>query len=400
MELWNQKDLVPPALATYRCKSKSCKAEIRALVSTLSEAIQYYEQLSSSFDLAAAYLSRFTTRWNNRFYNMHGFRLLKRLNQAVVRFRSVDIVRILTNVFSTLPDGNYLEPVVELPTRGNLDYLLVRLQGVAKLFCRIVVLAKEAARYYVRFMSSGYFFNLSTMFLCLQAEIWLKARQICQRTVEFYNKLITLRPFLEPGASSWPSKDGISLPEQLCTWLGDDWTNEIIAKDDSAKELNLKSSTNLFVLLTGEPTDLSTTQKVDKQIASKLSAEDQVVSSIPKGLLMQRISAATDLGEVVSRKASSPKATPAKESPRSDDGLVAIRSKFDVRKFLDEEKRKRREDPKQALSRDVMAGQFGVFVAGISRDMNRLPTKEFVREFKQGWKKMVEVRKDKSKQQK
>ncbi|XP_001866590.2 uncharacterized protein LOC6049901 [Culex quinquefasciatus] len=399
MDLWNQKDLVPPALATYMCKSKSCKSEIRALVSTLSEAIQYFESLGS-FDEAAAYLSRFATRWNNRFYNMHGFRLLKRLNQALVRFRSVDIVRILTNVFSTLPDGNYLEPVVELPTRGNVDYLLVRLQGVAKLFCRIVVLAKEAARYYVRFMSSGYFFNLSSMFLCLQAEIWFKSREICRQTVQFYNKLVTLREFLDLGTSGWPSNDGLNLPEQLCTWLGDDWTNDIIASEDQTKELNLRSGTNLFVLLTGEPADLSTTQKVDKQIAAKLATDDsQPMQSIPKALLMQRISAAADLGEVVSRKAPIPKKTPVKKSPTSDE-LNAVKSKFDVKNFLDEEKRKRREDPQQALSKNVMAGQFGVFVNGIYRDMNRLPTTEFVQEFKQGWKKMTEVKKDKSKRKK
>lgn len=385
MELWNQKDLVPPALATYRCKSKHCKAEIRALVSTLSEAIRYFESLDS-FDQAAAYLSRFTTRWNDRFYNMHGFRLLKRLNQALVRFRGVDIGRILTNLVSVLPDGNFLESVVELPTRGNLDYLLVRLQGVAKLFCRIVVLAKEAARYYVRFMSSGYFFNLSTMFLCLQAEIWFKSREICKNTVQFYNQLINLRTFLDPGSSQWPSAEGINLPEQLCAWLGDDWTNEIISVDDPSKDLNLQSGTNLFVLLTGEPTDLSTAQKVDKQIAAKLPSEDQQIKSIPKALLMQRLS--SDLGEAISRK------PPA-------DGLDLIRSKFDVKKFLDEEKRKRREDPKQAVSKNVPAGEFGVFVAGMTRDMNRLPSGELVREFKQSWKKLIETKRcDKSKKKK
>ncbi|XP_065087232.1 uncharacterized protein LOC135708964 [Ochlerotatus camptorhynchus] len=397
MELWNRRDLVPPVLNTYACKTKNCKDEIRSFITAVTEALGFFES-QKSFEKAAAYVSRFSVRWNNRFYNMHGFRLLKRLNQSLLRFRSVDIVHLLTNLASLLPDGNYLEKTAQLPTLANLDYLLVRLQGLGKLFCRIVALAWDAARYYVRFMSTGYFFNISSMFLCLLAEVWFKSKDICQRIVAFYNRLLPFRLFLQNTSEEWPSGIKCIYPEDLGVWLGEEYSEEILAQDDSAAGLNLKPDTSLFLLLTAEKEDLSTTKKVDALIDDKLarpSTEGEIIASIPKVLLMQRIK--SDEGERVDRKRST-SAKNATGMPRFN--ADKIKSKFDVKKFIDDEKLKRRQDLSQAVTQDVNNNAFNAFATSMIRDLNQMSTGDFVKVFKDELKDLLGGRLGKNKPKK
>ncbi|XP_053690910.1 uncharacterized protein LOC128739450 [Sabethes cyaneus] len=376
MELWNERDLAPPVMVTFPCKTKNRKDAILAFTSSISSALQYFQSLQS-FEKAGAYLSRFITRWNNRFYNMHGFQLLKKLKQALQRIASVDIVRILTNVSSTLP--SYLDKTVELPNRAMLDYLLVRLQGLAKLLCRTIVVAKQAARYYIRFISNGYFFNLSSMFLCLLAEIWFKSREMCQRIAAYYDELVPMRSLLVDDGKEWPSKGGVLLPDSFSTWLADDWTEEVVAKPIENDALNLQPDTDLFVLLTGEAEDLSSKQKVDDQLNKKAKAEEPTKrQSIPTNLLMNRIK--SDAGETVQRKSNKS----AGKKPVDCKAVVEkMKSKFDCKQFLEHEKQKRKENVSLALTRNVKAPTFDKFASKMKRGFDKMSTKDYVTTFKQ-----------------
>ncbi|XP_058824828.1 uncharacterized protein LOC131685250 [Topomyia yanbarensis] len=391
MELWNKRDLAPPVLITFKCKTKHCKEDIRALCTALSTALRYFESLQS-FEKAAAYVSRFSIRWNNRFYNMHGFRLLKRLNQALLRFRSVDIVRVLTDLVSMMPDVNYLEKTVDLPTRASLDFLLIRLQGLAKLFFRIVVLSKDAAKYYIRFISACYFFNLSSMFLCLLAEIWYKSRDICQQIGKFYNQLFPLRMLLADDGNEWPSKGAAALPDNLVAWMGDDWTEEIVIREDQSTVLNLRPGTDLFLLLTGEEEDLSSSRKIDARIDSKVSATKDSATSLPRTILMQNIK--SDIGEVVVRQTKKPKEKQIDWRP-----VERLKSKFDVKKFLEEEKQKRKQDLPRALTSKVNSAAFNAFASSMMRESGKMSTGDYVRVFTEELEALVGKKKTSSKKQ-
>lgn len=48
------------------------------------------------------------------------------------------MVHLLTSLGSLLPDAKYLDKTAQLTTGATLNYLLLRLQGQVKLFCRIV----------------------------------------------------------------------------------------------------------------------------------------------------------------------------------------------------------------------------------------------------------------------
>ncbi|XP_055547791.1 uncharacterized protein LOC129731653 [Wyeomyia smithii] len=382
MELWNKRDLAPPVMVTFKCKTKKRKEEILALTSCVSSALQYF-QSQQSFEKAGAYLSRFITRWRNRFYNMHGFRLLRKLNQALLRVRSIDIVRMLTNIMSTLP-SSYLDKTVELPNRAVLEYLLIRMQGLGKLFCRIIVVAKEAARYYIRYISTGNFFNLSSMFLCLLAEIWFKSRDICQRIAHFYDELVPMRSLLVDDGKEWPSESGVLLPEKFALWLGDDWTEEVLAKECEIDMLSLQPDMDLFVLLTGETEDLSSNQKVDDQVSKKANTKESTVNrSIPKTLLMDRLK--SDTGETVQRQPKKPK----KETKPDWSAVTQLKSKFDCKQFLDQEKLNRKENLPLALTRKAKAQTFNSFATKMKREISRMSTKDYVTMFKEELKPLV-----------
>ncbi|XP_062565762.1 uncharacterized protein LOC134228017 [Armigeres subalbatus] len=380
MEVWNRRDLVPPVLNTFACATKHSKDEIRCLISTITDALRYFES-QASFDQAAAYVSRFCVHWDNRFYNMHGFRLIKQLNQSLLRYRTVDVVHMLSNFLNLLPDGNYLEKIVQLPTRGNLDYLLVRCQGLAKLFSRIASLSENAARFYVRFMSTGSFFNVCSLFLCLLAEVWYKSIYICQKIVQIYNKLYPFRSLLQNTAEDWPLGIDCFYPENLGIWLGKEYSQRIIACEEGAQDLKLSSDSNLFLLLSKETSDRTTSNTIDARINATLTKptiETDMSASIPKAILLKQIQ--FDEGERIDRMPFA-KAKQLPNKPHFD--AQSVKSKFDVKNFLDEEKTKRRQNLSQAVTQNLADNAFNAFASSMAREMNRMGTKDLLQIFKQ-----------------
>uniref|UniRef100_A0A182VRH8 Nucleolus and neural progenitor protein-like N-terminal domain-containing protein n=1 Tax=Anopheles minimus TaxID=112268 RepID=A0A182VRH8_9DIPT len=385
MALWNQRNLNAPVVLNGSVKSKHIKEEICALIKTSENMLNYYATLST-FEKAAAYHSRFCNRWKNRLRNMHGFQVMRRLNQMLIRFKNMDLVRIAMDFHSFLPETSYIEREVNLPVRSNLEHLLVKMQGLGKMLLRVVYLTKEAARYHLKQIANGFLYHMYSMFLALAAELWLFARSVCKRTVQFYDELYPALVILPVSKKKW-LPEGYELPASLAAWLGEEYEREIMCTGSANQALELGVNSNIFTLLQHKTKDEEENLLAQMETAINMDDEDKLsrpsFSSVPKSMLLQSLR--SDTGEVVQRV----ERTAAQQFDVSK--LNHIRSKFHVQQFLLQERAKRTDSSAEAITHGVSEHHFGDFNVRLMMKFNQLSSAEFVKYFKEQLQQLIQM---------
>uniref|UniRef100_A0A182PE40 Nucleolus and neural progenitor protein-like N-terminal domain-containing protein n=1 Tax=Anopheles epiroticus TaxID=199890 RepID=A0A182PE40_9DIPT len=384
MALWNQRNLKAPVVLNAACKSQHIKNQISSLAKTSTNMLTYYSSLNE-FEKAAAYQTRFVNRWRDRLRNMHGFQIMRRLNQTLIRIKNMDLTQVIMDFHSFLPDTGYIEREVNLPVRSNLEYMLVRMQGLCKLLMRVVFLTKEAARYHLKQIAINFLYQTFSMFLGLMGELWLFARSVCRRTVQFYDELYPALDILPETKVKWLPND-YQLPESLAEWLGEEYERDILQTEEPTDSLELEGNSNIFSLLQHHAVDEEESLLARFKPASSRDEEEEskptTFSSVPKALLLHTLR--SDTGEVVSRKEGKKNASnfDAKQ-------LDHIRSKFHVQQFIKQERQNRTDSPAKAHTKGISEKQFGDFNVRLMKEFNRLSSAEFVKFFKEQFLELV-----------
>uniref|UniRef100_A0A2M4ATW3 Nucleolus and neural progenitor protein-like N-terminal domain-containing protein n=1 Tax=Anopheles triannulatus TaxID=58253 RepID=A0A2M4ATW3_9DIPT len=381
MDLWNQLDLVPPALMNEECKTKHIKDEIRALTNTTGKMLIYFVSLHK-FEKAAAYLSRFCVRYKARQRNMHGFQIMRRINQTLLRIKRLDIVREITDFHSFLPESSYIEKVMRLPVRSNLEHLLIRLQGLAKLMLRVVLLTKDAACYQLKQINRLFLFYHSSTFLALVGELWLLARNICRRVNQYYNELYPMLNILPDCTERW-LPDHYTLSVSIAEWIGYQYQEEIIGGSNKKTSIESETSYSIFNLLqhhgSEETVSVSKITKEVRDVADECEPSEASLTSVPKGMLLEVLR--SDTGERIESSKKVSRYVPKQSLDIKQ--LSHIKSKFQVKQFIVEERDSRMENIKQAVTAAVSESQFGDFNVRLMKEYNRLTSAEFVKFFKE-----------------
>uniref|UniRef100_A0A2M4BQX6 Nucleolus and neural progenitor protein-like N-terminal domain-containing protein n=1 Tax=Anopheles marajoara TaxID=58244 RepID=A0A2M4BQX6_9DIPT len=382
MELWNRLDLVPPALMNEECKTKHIKDEIRALTNTSGKMLIYFVSLQK-FEKAAAYLSRFCVRYKARQRNMHGFQIMRRINQTLLRIKRLDIVREITDFHSFLPEASYIEKVMRLPVRSNLEHLLIRLQGLAKLLLRVVLLTKDAACYQLKQINRVFLFYHSSTFLALMGELWLLARNICRRVNQYYDELYPMLDILPDCTEQWLPYQ-YTLPVSIAEWIGCQYQEEIVGGSNRKSSIETETSYSIFNLLqhhgSEEAMSVSKLTNEVRDVADDREPSEASLASVPKAMLLEALR--SDAGERI-------------DSLKKESGYVPkfklfdvtklnqIKSKFQVKQFIAEERCNRTANLNQAATAAVSESQFGDFNVRLMKEYNRLSSAEFVKFFKE-----------------
>ncbi|XP_058057871.1 uncharacterized protein LOC131208942 [Anopheles bellator] len=394
MELWNRLDLVPPALMNMECSSKHIKNEICSLTGTSSKMVNYFAALYK-FEKAAAYLSRFCYKWKDRLRNMHGFQIMRRINQTLLRIKNLDLLRDITNFHSFLPESSYIEKMVSLPVRSNLEHLLIRLQGMAKLLMRVVLLTKEAARYQLKQISRAFLFYHNGMFLALMGELWLLARSICRRVNMYYGELYPHLPILPECATmgGWLPA-GYRLPANLAEWIGDQYEEEIVRTADAGAVMADLEHSNIFNLLQHQGTDeaddaIKRLNAVADEADGNGPVEEESLTSVPKTMLLQALR--SDTGERIDAPKAARNTAGTRKVSFDPSKLNHIKSKFQVKQFLIEERSQRTANMQLVATGFVSESQFGDFNVRLMKEYNRLSSADFVKFFKEQFLLLVKI---------
>lgn len=191
----------------------------------------------AAFTEVAALASRLIARRTSSFRAQHGFKLMRKTNIAMCRLHECNVSHILNEFLGTLP-AYRLGPdaPLELPTRDNFDYVLVRLQSLGALLLRIARTSRQASELFVYYLQRGFFLETAVLHVGVLSQIWLQAQRMCAATVELHDALrLYARHFgdkqkwlIAAGGQQMGLGTGDTTVPKLVELLGEDWQDECV----------------------------------------------------------------------------------------------------------------------------------------------------------------------------
>lgn len=132
-------------------------------------------------------------RRKNSFSKLHGFKETCKINSALCRLLRVNINELLDNFLGALPEFVTENFPVEVPTRNNLDYVIIRTVSYYKILKRISSCCLKAGEYYIHLLTKGFFFEILTLLLAVISKIYKLVNVIGNSTIDLYNILLKYR---------------------------------------------------------------------------------------------------------------------------------------------------------------------------------------------------------------
>ncbi|XP_063695837.1 uncharacterized protein LOC134827193 [Culicoides brevitarsis] len=368
-EIWNNKQLVGPPFVTVATKIK--KSDLRLLAKTMHRLLTHFED-SEYFDTAAAFLSRIICINCAQFRRMELLRHMKQTNQALLRLKNFPIVQFLEDFKAYIPSEIAESQKIHLPTRQYLEFLLVRLQGVARLLCRVIICAQKTGRNCLQLVSIGNFFAKNAIFLSIIGQVVAAAKNRLEIIIQSYDNLVKLREILKNGKFEWLPVN-YELPHDLKEWLGDNYPHEP-AKDEKTLE-SLSVLENLISM--GDDDEPPEDTEIDENLKM---AFEEVVKDEPDDFGSDFIKFSTEseaVGEVVAREET------------LEDRLLSIKTASDIQNFIkNEENARMRRDTNSFLAK-ISKKEFAKFKHESNRLMKAFSGKSLVKKFKQEINKFV-----------
>ncbi|XP_070500911.1 nucleolus and neural progenitor protein [Chironomus tepperi] len=269
-EFWNSINLIAPPFSTYSVNRRNFVIE--NFKKCLENAIAYFTDQTSYYE-EVNQISQMIYLGKSQFRMMKGFQEMKKTHQAAIRLKRLNIVDILEAFNSYVADDFQSE--ILLPSKQNLDYVLIKLQGVSKILIRIITCSRKSSRYFLGLIRMGSFYLKGSVFVSTLAKIWDMSRQMCQYTIVLYNNLRQFRVKLKEIKNCEWIANNCELPEKLEDWLGDEYEYFVNNETYDAKLLTKSDEIENF---RNEILQVTETLK-------KFKTDEKVVKSEPKDIL-------------------------------------------------------------------------------------------------------------------
>ncbi|XP_039285081.1 uncharacterized protein LOC111062959 isoform X2 [Nilaparvata lugens] len=137
---------------------------------------------------------------------------MEKVNRGLLQYLNLDIVTIFETVERQICDEFG-------PTRQLLEWLLVRLQGFAKLFDFIQLRCEETVSYLRWRFESGHVWIHALIATGILSRIWAISQALVRESCNWYRLIVKYLPTLQPSMTPW-LPDSYILPDDLAKWLG------------------------------------------------------------------------------------------------------------------------------------------------------------------------------------
>ncbi|XP_045495108.1 nucleolus and neural progenitor protein-like [Colias croceus] len=381
LEPWNDQSLLPPPVNTFLCKQK---LDLKELTYTTNNIIEILSR-QSPLHKEGAILSRFLYKFDKKFRNDMGYRNFKKVNTALRKYLTLNLLKDVEKFSSYLPKENDNE--LYLPTRQMLEYILIRIMSFSKLMLRIVVCSKQSAIFYLDRIKRGESHWMCLMPYALLCRIWSMTLVLLQHSCNWYNQLYQVIGKLEiKGLAFLPPN--YKLPNDLEEWLdmknlnslgSFEWTCKIkinieaIAMEDDSGDLceNILD----YVSQINENIDNSDENEIKLPFIKETFHSEEVH-------LKQ-----TDLGIAVSRnslgKLDEPLGNENKAAVHTIDTVTNINS---LKDFINKEENLRNESNDKALTSHLSFMQWQALkTCLLNLDTNKTKPRKIQRKFKRIW---------------
>lgn len=220
MDLWNTKQLSPPPTNSYKVIENNI--DLIKLRNALEHGINHFKD-QGIIIREAAVLSRIIYRLKTKLRTWKYFKSLEKVKHALNIYFNTNLTSYLYNVVELIP-AKY-EKDTYLPTKNMLHFILVRIQGLAKLMERIYDTCKIAAYQINKIMYLGHFWKIKFILFAVISRIFVIIKFNTKYLCEIYGKLYPLAQKLHNNGKKWLPENYI-LPSDLREWLGVSWVYE------------------------------------------------------------------------------------------------------------------------------------------------------------------------------
>ncbi|XP_069704122.1 uncharacterized protein [Periplaneta americana] len=212
--IWNIRDLNPPPNLSYEVRL--IKFNAVELATVCSDAISILAD-QKALHLEAATLSRLLYRMKCKFRCDKGFKYLAKVNQGLLRYLTMNMEVVFQTIKPLHPDSGY--HTVSVPSRQLLEWVLLRIQGFAKLFCQVMKSCEQAGYYMTCRLYLGHVWDVALISLAIVGRIRSISKYLVLCACAWYSKLKPYLEILKPVGLPWLPIN-YEFPADLKNWLG------------------------------------------------------------------------------------------------------------------------------------------------------------------------------------
>ncbi|KAJ8669378.1 hypothetical protein QAD02_000637 [Eretmocerus hayati] len=219
--LWNQLKLHRPPYRSWDISLK--EYDSREFISTIDNILADLK----TFDILhieAALLSRLIYRMKSKFRSDKGFKNMEKVNRALLNYLNMSLEREFESLKDFIEINN---GIISLPPKQSLEYVLVRMQGFAKLMCRVESSAIEAATILKTRLHTGQSWPVALLAYGIISRIWVLSRHITRKACAWYSNIHAFTETFESVGIPW-LPENYHLPTNLSSWLNVPWINETL----------------------------------------------------------------------------------------------------------------------------------------------------------------------------
>ncbi|GFU44815.1 DUF4477 domain-containing protein [Nephila pilipes] len=216
--------------------------------------------------------------------------LLQRVGSCLRKVILLNLSKIYLDLAEHFLKGLQNQDSVQLPSRQQLEYALLRTQSAAKLSCEALHYSRETFCFLIQKLRVGHMLLHLMMAASVTARVNILFKGVLIQLFDIYRNLYSWRQQLKSGTFEWPKP--LEIPEDLEAWLNPELSDLLGPKQISKDQLN--TLRNFFEREKNETTL--------KETENTVSDEDECV--VVKEPCLLQISNDLDIGEVVSREKS------------------------------------------------------------------------------------------------
>ncbi|XP_072164252.1 uncharacterized protein [Diadema setosum] len=290
LDMWNQKISIPPPTNFLTVAPCQDVGDISGKISAFKYAL---ERICEGETLNGTYLqgdqitlSRLLYKSKNSKRRWKLYQLLAGLKKCLDRLAEAGIFSYAKLMLSCWerelqPEEEEESPSVDcLPSRQMLEYLLVSLQGCAKLIIRISSFCEQSGLLMLQDLHLGRFLGNNLVLFAIVSRIRVLVSRILKSVMSWYDDLFPCLSLLSATSAPW-LRTGTELPSHLEEWLGDEAKR--LTTNMSWKSKALKMKRDVLLELFNGAEDINGSQ-----------IQDDVQAGLVHSLLHQPV---TDLGE-------------------------------------------------------------------------------------------------------
>lgn len=356
MDLWNEIELsLPPNSSCTMSRKKIGEKfstviflqllltrdhvlDINNFIRSVQDSIDTLKN-TERFHNEAAQLSRLIFMNCKQFRMMKGLHEMKKAQQSLRRYLNMDLVSVIETFKGFISEES--GSTVTVPYQQNLDYILIRFQGLSKLFLRVVESTRRSANYFLGLIKAGSFYTKGVVFLSTLASVWSLSRSLCKSVVEQYNKLRVFRERLTAKPEfKWVDGD-YELPEKLEEWLGDEYLNHVINETYDVRLLIKDADVEAFL------------ERKNDGVFDRMK-ESYEATTLKEVMIEQDIDLKINVKDELELEDFAPISRTSRETPQKtievEHSRSSLLSKASVSNFIKKENNYRKVDPQKSLT--------------------------------------------------